>query len=156
MVFISRPRPAWHRSAREATTQRQRSLLTGTKRGQRCHHHFRCWFRESCRGQHSAAEIEHFKQFETQAVQLDLPYCRAGVCHHEGCTHPPQQTQPSMQSVQAADNETFHDALLIPHTRRRHWSEHAAIYPISSAKDAAKFNKEAPIRICIPTYWLQG
>lgn len=291
MAFISRPRPAWHRSAREATTQRQRGLLTGTKRGERCHHHFRCWFRESCRGQHSAAEIEHFKQFETQAVQLDLPYCRAGVCHHEGCTHSPQQTQPSMQSVQAADNETFHDALLIPHTRRRHrrlrrhqrirarekskasgciptfrrargrlsptqnaasqtqltdetvqrnthngtagetgegeaesvtlllqqthiqnlqdvlavqrqlnaeqetelnsfhqekylkehrqkttasdkqWmhipanqisglcsmlSEHAAIYPVSSAEDAAKFNKEAPIRICIPTYWLQG
>ena len=35
-------------------------------------------------------------------------------------------------------------------------SEHAAIYPVSSAEDAAKFNKEAPIRICIPTYWLQG
>ena len=50
-------------------------------------------------GQHSAAEIEHFKQFETQTVQLDLPYCRAGVCHHEGCTHSPQQTQPSTQSV---------------------------------------------------------
>ena len=53
-------------------------------------------------------------------MQLDLPYGRAGVCHHECCTHSPQQVEQSTECAQAAENDTFHDAPLIPHTRRKH------------------------------------
>ena len=123
MVFVSRPRPAWHRTARGAGTQQQHSPKVATKQGQRCHHHYQCWFRRSCRGNHGAAEIGHFKKWILRLTeQLDLPYCKAGVCAHEGCTHSPLRIAPTkvQPSDTGLDDDTFHDALLIPHTRRRH------------------------------------
>ena len=44
-----------HTSARAHANHNLRNNVqrVATKRGERCHHHFQCWFRQQCRGWHS-------------------------------------------------------------------------------------------------------
>ena len=70
MVFVSRPRAVGHRATARGSIRRCSAI--GTKRGEPCHHHFRCWFRNQCRGCHTAKEEAYFAECDQQAQDLDV------------------------------------------------------------------------------------
>ena len=105
MVYVVLPRPALHRTRRQqvyTTGANQCTRAVGTKRGDRCHHQFRCWFRNQCRGTHDDLEKAYFDRCNREALDLSVPVLHVPECEHE------------------LDEDIFHDAMLIPHTRRRH------------------------------------
>ena len=70
MVFVSRTRPAAHRTTHSSSSHRHRTAqVEGTKRGEQCHHRFRCWFGLHCRGLHTEPEVAHFHKCDLEACQ---------------------------------------------------------------------------------------
>ena len=105
-MFSSRRRTVPHRTASPRDSVHGSTRTVGTKRGDVYQHHFRCWFRSQCRGCHTDKEEAHFAECDRQALILDvqLEVVRA----EQDTTTPHELTE-----------DTFHDAPLIPPTRRK-------------------------------------
>ena len=71
MVFVSHTRPAPHmaRTTHSSSHKHSSAQVAGTKRGEQCHHRFRCWFGLHCRGLHTDPEVAHFHKCDLEACQ---------------------------------------------------------------------------------------
>jgi len=84
MVFVSHRRPS-HRTGTGHSSSHRHIPLVGTKRGEQCHHRFRCWFGLHCRGQHTDPEVAHFYKCDQEACQQ--------LSVHQPASHQPPANQ---------------------------------------------------------------